>query len=80
MTRFEQTLWRDKTVYRCQVNGVDYRVQVIAEIDDELALVQALDGWQPFLKGSMFGSFMSCQGTVYKSKLIPERNCDEQVR
>ena len=74
MTRFEQTLWRDKAVYQCQVNGVNYRVQVIAEIDDELALVQALGGWQPFLKGGMFGGFLSSQGTVYKSKLIPERN------
>ena len=73
ITRFEQTLWKDKAVYRCQVKGVDYRVQVIAEIDSELALVQALDGWQPFLKGGMFGGFLSSQGTVYKSKLIPER-------
>ena len=74
MTRFEQTLWRDKADYQCQVKGVNYRVQVIAEIDDELALVQALGGWQPFLKGGMFGGFLSSQGTVYKSKLIPERN------
>lgn len=60
---------KGEQIYSIKVDGVWHDVVVLDTFKDGYVVIEALDG-EPFMRGSMWGAFPSCQAVVHKRRIV----------